>query len=347
MKKIISFILLFVLTTFGCQAQILSQKIKLSDDHTSYVVKKLNGVDITVSREQGSGDDMFDVTIEIDNQRGEGETLCLFDKSYTEKELKKRRPTSVRFDKYLMAGEKGHRSVKPCQELPEAQMIEWDNKIRLMSLSVEKNISKVVKLHIYIAKYKNKKRKKLILLDEKELELEIAVEGGKSAPMVSTFPRLEASCDSLLRELKEKGPFCRNPKHTPRLKDAEQPFKEIIEQLTEEVERYARNEGGEQWKALKEKLDIDFGQHEYDCGTHKNSDPRPCLYSDMSLYEILKAVTKIYNDASIGKSRDSVGDRKKIEAMYTCAKQHKHKNRVKDENNMNKITEYYKRFKRL
>lgn len=347
MKKIISFTLLFVLMAVFCQAQRLSQKINLSDQRPTYTVKKINGCDITVTREQGSGDGMFDVIIEMENQR-QDEVLCLFNSSYPEKLLKKRRPTSIRFDKYLMAGDKGHRKVKLCPELPEVQMVEWGNKDRLLSLSVEKNTPEVVNLPIYIAKYKNRKKKRLILNEEKELELTITVEVDEKRP--SPYPRLEASCDSLLKELEDKGPFCRSSNHTPRLIDAEKPFKDKIDQLIEEIENYAKIEGGNQWRELKDKLDIDFKQHEYVCVKHRQGGgggvpPHHCQYCDMSLNDILVSMTTIYNNAAQGKSRSISADRGKMNGLLNCAK--KNKNRPSQSGIMSKIEKKARDFNSL
>ncbi len=354
MKKIISFIFLFLLTGISCQAVQLSQKIVLSDNNPSYTVKKLDGCNIIVSLERGSGNGICDVMIEIENLRESSENLCLFDNSYREKELKKRRPVSIRFDKYY-GGSKGKRSVDPCPELSEFQIVESQLTKRLLYLSLEQNTPEVINLPIYIAKYKNKKRTKLLLLTKQELELTIMVENTSTTPVIKDYTRLFNSCDSLFEELRYQT-FCPNSAHTPKRATAEKPYRECIERLKEVIDDIlyrddfsANDENGRQLRELKSKLEeIDFRKYEKDCGRH---DVHPvghkCKYCGLSLQQIYNKMNQNYTLVYTGrKEKNSLKGEMNI--LYTCctAKNCRtHSGEWQKQGSLrNKIEDVYRRF---
>jgi hypothetical protein len=353
MRKTILLLQAFLLSTLYCQAG-RPVKITLTDNNTKQAKNVNSSCNIVATREAGSNDGEFDVTIEMEN-RDDMQLLCLFKRSYTVKDLKKRRPVSVKFDKYFPVDKK-NRVIESCKELEGDVFIDPQEKKWLLNISVEKGEPATITLPIYIAKYKNRKRRRLLLEEEDEIELTIKVDAAPVAKYDAAFPRLKESCDSLMEELDRhrngSRRFCTDYRHEPHYETAEQPFRDKIEEIISEIDNIvnrerlsADSERGQKYQELHDRLtDIDFSQYEYDCGRHGIPPyPPKCNYCKKSL-------SAIYNDMNLYYQRAGGGIKsnyeKGMKAMYNCCSKHKaHRNEwKKNSQTVKNIKKVYERF---
>ena len=148
MKKIlISFLLCLMATCVMADEQ---KKVTLSSNHDKEMIS-LSYCNIFVNLKEVD-DGVGEVSIELENL-SESKVLILFDRSYTEKQVKKFSP-KMKFDK-TFGGTKGKRITDPCSEqLSRVMQLRPSDKQSLPSVRVENETTKKVTLPVYIAKYK-------------------------------------------------------------------------------------------------------------------------------------------------------------------------------------------------
>lgn len=300
-------------------------KVVLNEGHPRDTIKRAY-CNIFVTKGETDDDGNTPVSVLVENL-DETNVILLFGHAYPEKALKRLFP-SITFDK-MFPGTKGRRAIDTYDESKHFLLIESSNKRILPDLLVKNGEVLQFRLPFYLAKYKNRKRTKILIMEKDVKSLDITVEIGPDEDYI----RLNAECDTLVNDLGKIG-FCTNPKHTPSLDRQEGPYKERIEELKASIDSiisshgwYTTDKGYMRYDSLKQKLDrIDFTKYESDCGRHNVKSIHKCNYCRLSSQEIFHKLDYYYRRIY------SSNDRKKAKAdvmsvvnqLYKC-----HKNRKK------------------
>lgn len=327
MKKIL--FLIIILCSFASISSADEQrKIKLSDSHSKEMIRfAICNIFVEVANKN---DEYVNVSLTLENV-DETNSIFLFGHSFPEKELKRLTP-SITFDKQF-PGTKGRRQLDTYQGAKSVVYIQPSDKSFIQELQIftGKEAVQKYRLPLYIAKYKGKKRNKLILLEEQVIELEIEYEQQKEEDDMDII-RLNDDYDLLLKDLSDVT-FCPNRRHKPALEKQVEPYKERLERILTEADSIIKvhrwkttDKGYEPYKLLKERMDsLDFTQLEKDCGNHVSAPVstargHKCKYCGLSLQEIYNKLDdyyiKIYNS----------NDRKEVKAavigevnmLYRC-----------------------------
>lgn len=342
MKKIvISLLLCLVAMTTWADEQ---RKVTLSTDQTQQTIN-LAYCNIFVKMIEEDGENAK-VVVELENL-SETKVLLLFDRSYSEKSVKRMSP-SIRFDK-TFGGTKGKRVIDACsQQLSRVMKFQPSDKYALPQVTVANGSKEVVKLPIYISKWKG--TKKLILLEKQIIELEVEAELRPSAEYVG----LTDEVGQLEREK-----LCSHSGHSPKLARQKEQFQEKIDALKQKIDDaiaahgWSEGDGGyTRYQALKARLDaIDIdAQVVSNCGRH--GAPRDecgnCKLSLQTIYQRMDDLYKrIYNSGDRQATKQSLMPQ--VNALYTCASQHRtHKAQwQRGGDYKNKIQERFNRIKGL
>ena len=328
MKRLLIFISFLIFAAIGSYAD-EQQRVKLDDDHKKVQTQFCN-CNIFVTKVETDDDNNSQVAIEIENI-AENNVIILFGHAYPEKELKKLSP-SITFENF--GGTKGQRVIDVYRDAQNDIFIEPSEKKMLQEIMVNSEEVKLCRLPFYIAKYKKKNffrtsngRNKMLIMEEKILELEIEVEVKPDEDYV----RLESECDSLIEEIR-KQTFCTNPNHRPLLESQELPYKTRITEINTEIDEivnqhnwYKYDRGRQKYNALKEKLDaIDFSAYEGDCGNPRNH-KRPsvrhsCKYCNYSLQQIYHKLDDYYKKIYISSNRKATKESvmADVNLLYKC-----------------------------
>ena len=358
MKKTILLIVGLCLSVMGVKAD-EQRKISLDRDHSKETVS-LPYCNIFVSI-----DDMEDedgkVKIELENL-DETNPLLLFDHAYEEKAIKKM-PTAITFDK-TFGGTKNKRKIDPFSaksgnedntgeraRMNRVMLFNPSDKLDLPLITVVNGEKTVCRLPIYVAKYKGKKRNKVLLLEKQVIELDLEVEFKPSAEYLDMKDKYE----KLVNDLSKKG-ICTNPRHSPSADKQRENFTKQIDELKDRIDAIISkhgwspsDKGYERYNTLKKQLsEIDLSEKERDCGRHgrkpkATTGGHSCAYCSLSLQQIYHQLDdlykRIYNSSDRKATKASV--MKQVNALYNCAKQRK------GNDYKSKINERYSRISKI
>lgn len=325
MKKLL-FMALLLIAAVSANAD-EQRKVKLENNNSKEIVR-LAFCNFFVSKNYSNNDGSSMVSIEIENL-DESNVIILFGHAYPEKDLKKLKP-SIKYDKNF-PGNKGHRDLKTYQEARDVIFIEPSEKRLLPNLEVRDGEVRSCSFPLYIAKYQNKRRNKMLLLTREIIELEIETTPDKD------FIRLESICNSLTDSI-SKLSFCNNSKHKPSLAKQKEPCLKRINQIKAEIDEIiARHNwntndmGYQKYHSIKMKLEsIDFSELERDCGKHRtnnhtnnrtnNVPSHKCKYCNLSLQQIYHKLDdhykKIYSSSDRKASKNAVLS--DVNLLYRC-----------------------------
>ena len=294
-------------------------------------------------------DDNAEITVELENIH-ESNTLILFERAYDEKTLKKMSP-SITYDK-VFGGSKGKRYIDACTELRFTNKIGSSEKAKLLVKTTNEKSPVVCKLPIYIAKYKNKRRTKMLLLAKEVIELDIQVQLKPDEEYINFVD----SFNALIKEI-DQTTFCTHKNHKyPKgttIKTLTGNFEDKIKTLKNQVnsaidKRFELGKDIKKFRELVDKIDaisIDDKKIET-CG----NDPTPipythkCKHCSLDYDDIYRKLETHYiniRNGNVTKSKVMTD----VDALYTCAL--KNKKRPSDSNKVRRITTCYNRIKSL
>ena len=315
MNKILFPLFAFLLVTTIARAD-EQRKVTLSSDHNKEAIN-LSYCNIFLTMNQVD-DGTGDVSIEVENL-SESNVLILFDRSYTEKQAKKMSP-SLLFDK-TFGGTKGQRILDACTP-PATRVMQFrpSDKFNLFAVRLENEATSVVKLPIYIAKWKGSK--KLILLEKQVIELNITAELKPSAEYVD----MSKQCEELIKNIERTG-ICPNSKHRPSADKQKEDFQEKIDELKTKIDGIISSHGWSsgdngyrRYNELKSKLDgIKFAER--DCGRHKAAVAgHKCSYCGLSLQQIYHKLDDLYKKiySSSDRKAAKANVMSQVNALYNC-----------------------------
>ena len=340
--------MLLCLITIGARAD-EQRKVTLSNDHNKEMIS-FSYCNIFINLNESS-DGEGEVSIELENL-SESKVLILFNRSYTEKQVKKLSP-KMQFDK-TFGGTKGKRMIDPCsEELGTVIQLRPSDKQSLPNVRVENEATKVVTLPIYIAKYKGKKA--LILLEKQVIELNIEAELKPSAE----YSNMNTQVERLVRDITRTG-VCPNKSHGTSVDKQKAAYQKQIDDLKAKIDGIISSHGWKEGDAgyrryneLKSKLDgIEI--EERDCGRHRTPVAgHRCSYCNLSLQQIYHRLDDIYKKvySSSNRKQAKAGVMSQVNALYNCctdAKCSKHAAQWKKGGDYkNKIVERYNRINSL
>lgn len=299
------------------------KKVHLDDEQVAEQIS-LSFCNLFVTKVDAD-DENAKITIELENLN-ESEILILFGHAYPEKALKKLSP-SIRFDKQF-SGPKGRRIIDISQDVRNVLFINPSDKRFLPEIQIKGGETRLCRLPLYIAKYKGKKGKKVLLLDKQIIELEIEVEVKPDAD----FLRLDKEVDDLIKEI-DRQTFCTNSKHKGSLKQQTAPYEKKISKIKTEIENilsrhehdwYSNDREYQRYAALKQKLsNINLKHREGDCGKHgrgRDSKSHTCKYCNLSLQQIYHKLDDYYKKIYNSHDRTAVKEAvmADVNLLYSC-----------------------------
>lgn len=293
-------------------------KIKLDNDNHNKETIELPYCNIFLSMGEEADDGSVKISVKVENM-GESNVLILFDRAYIEKTLKKMRP-SISYDK-IFGGTKGRRTIESCQGLNNVLLIPASEKRNLFDLSGKDKETAICRIPIYIAKYKGKKMKKLLLLERQIIELHIEVDIKPD----EVYLKLNDTYDDLVKELKEVV-FCTNKSHRPSLEKQKEPYstkidslKTLIDDIVASHNWMSTDKGYRLYDDLKCRLDsINLSEREGDCGKHVYL--HKCKYCSFSLQEIYHKLDDYYQKIYSSSDRKAMKAQvmNDVNLLYKC-----------------------------
>ena len=335
MKKLL-FYIAFILASVSSYAD-GEKKVKLDDDHSKELVQ-LGFCNIFVTKVGVDDDGHARVGIEIENL-DESLVILLFGHAYPEKSLKRLSPSIV-YDKKFQ-GTKGTRKIETCKGNRDVMIIEPSDKYKLTELLVPDSETQLCRLPFYFAKYKNWKKRKMILMERETIDLIVEAEVKPD----ENFVRLEKESDELIAKIAKKT-YCTNPKHSPSLEGQKKQDKEKINKIKEEIDGIIAQKnwqvgdrGYQRYDEIRKKLDA-VAFPERDCGKHRIVPG--CKYCNLTPKQIYNKLDdcykKIYNSNDRKATKNAVMS--DVNLLYGCSK---HSSSWKNSSYSSKITDRYNR----
>lgn len=329
MIKKITLLAAMCLMFFGAARADEQRKVKLNNSDTTKKQIELpyGNIFLTVSEEDKDG--QAEVVLEIENTH-ETCVLVLFGQTMDEKQLKKQ--TGITFDK-TFPGQKGKRSADATTKMKTTSIpVPPSERMEVARILVDNGETEVIDMPIYIAKAKDKKYKKLILMEKEVQQLEIEV----SMKPDEVLQDITNRCETLPNEIKG-ATFCTNKNHkgtsAAKLKES---YAKQLQQLKDDIQKAMSNcaAGGKKAKNYQEMLskieaiDIESIETVSSCGKdatpkkEKKEKPK-CKYEGSSYQKLYNTLDGLYQKIYGGKTT-----KKKVmaevNAIYNCANSHNH-----------------------
>lgn len=324
------------------------KKITLNNNDRTTEIVELAYCNIFVSLKDVDNNDNAEIMIELENIH-ESNTLILFERAYDEKTLKKMSP-SITYDK-VFGGSKGKRYIDVCPDIRYTNQIKSSEKTNLFVKTGSENTPLTCKLPIYIAKNKNKRGSKMLLLAKEVIELDIQVQLKPD----EEFIRITDSCKSLIREI-DSVTFCTNKNHRgDSLKVLKSKYegkisdlKKIIKSIIESRGYYPSDKAYKKFMEVSGNLDkIDLDAKVVSSCPKDRKNPIPghnCKNCKLTYEQIYKKLENYYIDIHNGKkTKEQV--KSEVESLYTCVS--KNKKRSAKNSIKSRITAYYNKIKSL
>ena len=344
MRKLLILSVLFLYATIYVHAQTISQ-VTLDDEQRKKQTIKEDLFNIFLTKEDTDDEGISNVKVEIENKDDKDEyCLILFDRAYKEKDLKA-------LDISFVKGFPG-KDIDPCKEMRRKDKpitIKPNETITLTEIQITEGKKDKCLLPIYIAKYKNKSKRKLLLLEKKPLVIEVEVKQDMD------IIKFEQAYEDLMKDI-EKETFCTNPRHTPTLKNKEILYRERITRIQSEISDFFTNRNifnkerqspkYKRYNELSRKLSsIDLTQYETDCGKHSRPEPKPipkCKYCNLTPQQIYNKLNDYYTKISNSSDRKATKNAvmADVNLLYNCRK---HSAAWKKSDYQKKINDRYKR----
>lgn len=284
MKRRISVLFILLLTITAVSFADETWRVKLDNDNNKAEKEFRNRCFKIYLQLYDSGDGTARVDVAIENT-DDKKGLLIFDKAYSEDELKKM-PLKIKYDKSYLGNKEKTEKIDGIYDIfhLDSQEKEW-----LCTINVNSGETGQLEIPVYIVDYKNgkilfweKKEKELLISDLNKVNLKIEVElkqeqeQEKVDPnIVSEYNKLKAEYDTVV--------FCTNENHEPSCEEQMEKFQERIDSLKNKIEEikdrmYSSESLYEEYDTLKNKLDsLDLSQKEGYCDMHK---PKHRVYEE-------------------------------------------------------------------
>lgn len=332
MKRICLLALLVVLNAQAICLADSRKSVKLDDISNVQAVVDVSPclIHLELVDVKESGDVKIAVSLENND---ESCVVCLFDRTYSEKELSRLRP-KISFDK-TYPGSKGWRTVEGFKGISSSSKLQCHEVEPLLVLSSKDGESRSFRVPVYISTFKAKKvspkhirqisfKDKFILQRLLVIEIEVYVELKPDA----CYLRMHAGYENLKMEL-EKSFFCTNEKHSPSWRIQESIFQERIDSLMHQVDSVVEYHGWfsqdrkyKLYDGLRQEIStLDVKSRERDCGQHVVV--HKCAWCSYSLQQISHKMDDIFQQiySSSERAKEKAACMRNVRAMYKCAQQ--------------------------
>lgn len=306
MKRNILILLYFCLCSYVFGDEIRSVTIKANEQTTIESDQICCSMQVSAVKDSETGGKIIRVMIENTDKE---HPFLIFKRTFTEKDLKKH---GIRFGKQSGCNDRTLKTCEGVDRVDVERIVPQDQKI----FEFQGNESTTtVEIPIYIAKYKNKKKTKFLILESHQIDLDVTI----VPDLVSEDNKIDSlqnAYEDLVRELQGKR-FCPNSLHNPSLSDQEQAYKDRIKTIKDSIRQILSSHNGNiqdagyrKCKELSEELDlIDFSEYEEDCGKHTKkrtsvftqSPSRKSANSSRSVDEVLTKLERVYKKLDRGK----------------------------------------------
>lgn len=328
------------------------KKILLDNDGHTQEIVELPYCNIITTLKEVDDNDNISIDIELENIQ-ESKIIVLFDRAYSEKELKKQRP-SIRYHK-IFPGDKGKRIIDYNSHLSRPAYLRPYAKANLCTLNLVDDSVMTCRLPIYIAEGKKKDILKLRLSNKLQLqelqviELEIHLKLKPDEAYLNLTNAYEQLMDDISKET-----FCKNKNHKgpscivlfKKYKDKITEIKDQINTVIQERKYFSTDKKYKLFMEISQKLDaIDFDSLIVEsCNNDKKRSGHWCHYCQWSYEQIYKELENIYiNIYNGGEEKESVMS--KVEALYNCSI--RNRNRKSNDSYKSRIKTYYNKIKSL
>lgn len=330
-----------VIVTSSANEQI---SITIDNENRTTATAQLPYGNLVVSLQSVDGNDIATCLVEMENI-DETKTLLIFARAYDEKVLKKNNPR-VKYDK-VFGGSKGKRIVDCCLSLRQDLMISSSESKQICNLTGPVESPLVIKLPVYVAKYKNKKRSQLLLMAKDVVELVVNVDLKPDKDLLL----IKNDYDILMKSL-DSETFCRNKNHQGEsFESLKIKYTGQINELKHSIDSVLLVRGYDQSEkayqrffAVSAALDtISLDDRAVDsCPLDKVI--HKCRYCSLSYEEIYRKLEQHYIDIHIGK-KTKTQVMPDVEALYNCSV--KNTSRSRNSKFKSGIKKYYNQIKAL
>lgn len=327
-RFIISCTLLWMVVAYAIADE--QRNITLSDDHTEEIVTMPSLCNIFASLVVND-EESVRLSLSIENIREDDNSLLIFGAKYSEKDLKGQIP-KFSYGKSF-PGSKGMRTTDFCVGVSRIQNIVPSDKKIILSKEMHNGEKQTIHIPIYVAKYKNKKRNAMELMEMFVVELNVGVELKPD----EDFIRLSEEVNNFIEKMESK-PLCTHRRHKASFEQQKDYYSKQREGLLEQIENiinahnwYTSDRGYVKYDSLRSELkNIDLDSPKYqteNCGIaslHKSA-PRPkarhsCKYCSLSLAQIYHRLDDCYQKIYVSNNRAAtkkavMGD---VKALYNC-----------------------------
>lgn len=323
MKLKLFLAVLFLFSAFTSYADEI-RDVVLQSSRSEEVIK-MGFANIFVTRNDVD-DNTAELSVEVENL-DETNLVLFFGRSFSENELKKMTP-KITYDKYF-GGTKGQRVIDTFANYRNFVLVNSSEKFKAIDDNMKIGDKREIRLPMYVAKYKDRKQKKVILLQKVVLQLNIEF---KIDEQIIQLNNAYNEFIEVLDTLK----FCTNKNHVPK-KDVNEQKKPYLDRINEFIAEIDGIISANHWSdsdreyqkyhALRDKFsEIDLSKCEIDsCDKDKRIPPPPqhkCKYDNLSLQQIFHMLDdyyiKIYSKR--GDERKALKDRvmADVELLYRC-----------------------------
>lgn len=258
-----AFFLMLCAATMAQTPPTETKVVTLSQDSPKDTITLPQKCNLFLSMSNMEFDGAAKVRIDIENLCDQQQCLLLFDRTYTEKELKKLNTGSVSFDKFFPY-DQSRNTLEVCRNLFSLLVVEPESGSQfLLDINATDHGETPQKIPAYVA---HKKKNKYLLSDLFFIDLKINVDLKPD----TDYLKLEEEANKIL-EKKDKS-FCSNKKHTRdgSVRGYRDDIDACIKRIDEVLQKknyYQSDKAAQPYIQLKEKLKkIEI--KEYDCRDH-------------------------------------------------------------------------------
>ncbi|MBR5688071.1 MAG: hypothetical protein IKX36_08950 [Prevotella sp.] len=325
------------------------QSVALSEQNPTATAQFNGMMNVFLSLDAPNVEGYSNVIIEVENLDDE-QVLLFFAKEYSadgkklKKELKK---DDIILDKFF------HDAIEPYEGLKKILRVEPQSKMRLPVVSIPNGEEMPVALPVYVGKFKDKKHKQVILMNEELFTLRI--QAGKGG--TSEYSKLKEQTQKLIQKVNSTT-FCTHSSHKKQAAKDKQKLQKEIDKLVASLQKQRDKWAGslqthqnyqdliDQLQAVEFKEGLCSKHSGRGSGDDDGIKPPPppdpnanCAYRNLSAQQIKQQLdnyyVQIYNSANRSATKTKVIGA--VKALYNCYNNHNHGRKKTNASDINKI----------
>lgn len=349
---------LFALLICVCSIHAFADKqvrVKLNDvGHNRHVINEANykiAVELKdIDQDGGTATIGFSITNLSDSR-----VIMIYDKPYTEKEIKKTPPKTKYSNSWPAIDKKGKRVIKFSESLNETIHIDPSGEAVITESGCNDGDSIKLIIPIYQAESPNyklipwiKRKLKLVRMDLIEINVGADIQPG------ALYTSIKDRYDILKKDL-DSAIFCTNELHAPSLDEQKEFYKNRIDSIVTDIDNIVNTYG---WYSTDNNrryimyanlrdalLSFDLNAKEGDCGFHKKASvSHKCRFCRLSLQQIYHKLDDIYQMLYNGKIVKDDQVKNDVYWLHRCAKQRRDWSGSEYKSNISRLNSAIKEF---